>query len=55
MKIERCGSRPSLTPPASYFSGSVRQDPLIEAPAPARVRAVTVGATSESTSAEPEE
>lgn len=42
MKIERCGSRPSLTPPASYFSGSVRQDPLIEAPAPARVRAVSV-------------
>lgn len=42
MKIERCGSRPSLTPPASYFTGSVRQDPLIDAPAPARVRAVSV-------------
>ncbi len=42
MKIERCGSRPSLAPPASYFTGSVRQDPLIEAPAPARVRAVSV-------------
>lgn len=42
MKIERCGSRPSVTPPASYFTGSVRQDPLIEAPAPARVRAVSV-------------
>lgn len=42
MKIERCGSRPSVTPPASYFSGRVRQDPLIDAPAPARVRAVSV-------------
>lgn len=42
MKIERCGSRPSVTPPASYFTGSVRQDPLVEAPAPARVRAVGV-------------
>lgn len=42
MKIERCGSRPSATPPASYFTGNVRQDPLIEAPAPARVRAVSV-------------
>mgnify|MGYP001262227078 CR=1 FL=1 len=42
MKIERCGSRPSVTPPASYFTGSVRQDPLVEAPAPARVRAVSV-------------
>lgn len=42
MKIERCGSRSSITPPASYFRGSVRQDPLIDAPAPARVRAVSV-------------
>lgn len=42
MKIERCGSRPSVTPPPSYFTGSVRQDPLIDAPDPARVRAVSV-------------
>lgn len=42
MKIERCGSRPSVTPPSSYFTGSVRQDPLVEAPAPARVRAISV-------------
>lgn len=42
MKIERCGSRPSATPSASYFTGRVRQDPLIEAPEPARVRAVSV-------------
>jgi len=42
MDIKRCGSRPSITPPASYFTGTVRQDPIIEAPAPARIRAVTV-------------
>ncbi len=42
MDIKRCGSRPSMTPPASYFTGTVRQDPIIEAPAPARIRAVTV-------------
>ncbi|MFA7415502.1 MAG: cupin domain-containing protein [Rhizobium sp.] len=42
MDIKRCGSRPSMTPPASYFTGAVRQDPIIEAPAPARIRAVTV-------------
>ncbi|HCL65853.1 MAG TPA: cupin domain-containing protein [Rhizobium sp.] len=42
MDIKRCGSRPSMTPPASYFIGAVRQDPIIEAPAPARIRAVTV-------------
>ena len=42
MDIKRCGSRPSMTPPASYFTGAVRQDHIIEAPAPARIRAVTV-------------
>ncbi|MBB3977062.1 quercetin dioxygenase-like cupin family protein [Rhizobium azooxidifex] len=42
MKIEPCGSRPSATPPSDYFTGRVRQDPIIEAPAPARLRAVTV-------------
>lgn len=42
MDIKRCGSRPSTTPPASYFTGAVRQDPIIEAPAPARIRAVIV-------------
>ncbi|MDI6029417.1 cupin domain-containing protein [Corticibacterium sp. UT-5YL-CI-8] len=42
MDIKRCGSRPSATPPADYFTGAVRQDPIIEAPAPASVRAVSV-------------
>lgn len=42
MEIKRCGSRPSGTPSADYFTGAVRQDPILEAPAPARIRAVTV-------------
>src|SRR5262245_384515 len=42
MEIKRAGSRPSVKPPADYFTGTVRQDPLIEAPAPARVRAAIV-------------
>ncbi len=36
MEIKRSGSRPSGTGPADYFSGSVRVDPLFEAPLPAR-------------------
>ena len=42
MEIKRSGTRASVKPPQEYFSGTVRQDPLIEAPAPARVRAVMV-------------
>lgn len=42
MEITRGGSRPSARGPAEYFTGLVRQDPVIEAPAPARVRAVAV-------------
>lgn len=42
MDIKRCGSLPSTTPPADYFTGTVRQDLIIEAPAPASVRAVSV-------------
>lgn len=42
MKIHAAGSRPSTIPSASYFTGKVRQDPLNEAPEPARVRAVSV-------------
>jgi len=42
MDIKRNGSRPSRTPPADYFTGTVRQDPVIEAPEPARLRAVVV-------------
>ena len=42
MDIMPCGSRPSLKGPEDYFSGAVRQDPLMEAPDPARIRAVSV-------------
>jgi quercetin dioxygenase-like cupin family protein len=42
MEIKRCGSRPSAAGSAEYFTGRVRMDPVIEAPAPARVRATTV-------------
>ncbi|MBX4951680.1 (R)-mandelonitrile lyase [Rhizobium binae] len=42
MEITPAGSRPSMKPPADYFTGAVRQDPLIEPPAPARVRATSV-------------
>jgi quercetin dioxygenase-like cupin family protein len=42
MDIKRCGSQPSVTPSADYFTGSVRQDPIMRAPAPARVQVVAV-------------
>jgi quercetin dioxygenase-like cupin family protein len=42
LKINRIGSQPSMRGPADYFTGTVRIDPLVEAPAPARVRAASV-------------
>jgi len=42
MDIKRSGSRPSVTPPADYFTGAVRLDPIFEAPAPAAMRAASV-------------
>ena len=42
MDIHRSGSRPSGKPPAEYFTGTVRLDPLFEAPEPARVRGASV-------------
>ena len=39
MDIHACGSRPSRRGPAESFTGTVWQEPIIEAPAPARVRA----------------
>lgn len=42
MDIKRNGSRPSGTGPADYFTGTVRLDPLFQAPAPARVVAASV-------------
>lgn len=42
MIIHPAGSRPSATAPAEYFTGTVRMDPLIVAPAPARLRGLSV-------------
>jgi quercetin dioxygenase-like cupin family protein len=42
MEIKRCGSQPSVKPSSDYFTGTVRQDPIIEASAPSQVRAVSV-------------
>jgi quercetin dioxygenase-like cupin family protein len=42
MEIKRSGSQPSGKGPSEYFTGSVRVDPLIEAPAPARVFGASV-------------
>ena len=42
MKITPNGSLPSRRAPADWFTGTVWQDPIIEAEEPARLRAVTV-------------
>ena len=42
MEIKRVGSRPSGKGPADWFTGSVRVDPLLDAPEPARVAAAMV-------------
>lgn len=42
MQIFPSGSIPSRRMPAEYATGTVWQDPIIEAPAPARIRAVLV-------------
>ena len=42
MDIKRPGSRPSGKGPTDWFTGTVRIDPLIQAPAPARVAAAAV-------------
>jgi quercetin dioxygenase-like cupin family protein len=42
MDITRNGSRPSQKVPPEYFTGTVRLDPLFEAPDPARVRGAYV-------------
>jgi quercetin dioxygenase-like cupin family protein len=38
MDIYACGSRPTRRGPAESFTGTVWQEPIVEAPAPARVR-----------------
>ena len=42
MEIKRAGSRPSGKGPAEWFTGSVRIDPLLDAPEPARVAGASV-------------
>jgi quercetin dioxygenase-like cupin family protein len=42
MEIYRAGSRPSGKGPADWFTGAVRIDPLLDAPAPARVAGAVV-------------
>jgi len=42
MDIKPLGSIPSRKAPADYFTGTVWQDPVIEAPEPARLRATWV-------------
>ena len=42
MEIKRIGSQPSNSGPADWFTGTVRMDPLFEAPEPARVRVASV-------------
>lgn len=42
MEIKRNGAQPSEVGSAAYFSGTVRIDPLFQAPDPARVRGASV-------------
>ena len=42
MEIKQAGSQPSGKGPAEYFTGTVRLDPLIQAPDPARVNSTSV-------------
>ena len=42
MEIKRAGSQPSGKGPADYFTGTVRVDPLFQAPTPARVSGAAV-------------
>ena len=39
MQISSSASKPTRRGPADWFTGTVWQDPIIEAPAPARIRA----------------
>ena len=42
MKIMKAGSRPTKQASLDWFTGTVWQDPIVEAPEPARVRALNV-------------
>lgn len=43
MEIYRVGARASKIASEAYFTGTVWQDPIVQAPEPARVRALRVG------------
>ena len=42
MQIHRAGARPTKTAPASNFTGTVMQDPVVVGSAPSRMRATNV-------------
>ena len=42
MEIKRLGAQPSMKGPADWFTGTVRMDPLFQAPDPARVQGASV-------------
>jgi quercetin dioxygenase-like cupin family protein len=42
MEIKRVGSQASVTGPSDWFTGTVRIDPLFQAPGPARVHGASV-------------
>ncbi|QIF05494.1 cupin domain-containing protein [Roseimicrobium sp. ORNL1] len=42
MNIKRIGSQPSAKGPSDWFTGTVRIDPLFQAPAPARAAGASV-------------
>ena len=42
MQVKRCGSQPSGTGPADYFTGTVRIDPLFDTRDPQRVSGASV-------------
>jgi len=42
MKIFKSGSRPTKKASSDWFTGDVWQDPIVEAPEPARIRALSV-------------
>src|SRR5437764_9299696 len=42
IKITKASDTPTRRGPAEWFTGTVWQDPIVEAPAPARIRAVRV-------------
>ena len=42
MEITKAAAQPSRRAKAEWFTGTVWQDPIVEAPAPARIKAVRV-------------